>query len=337
MAFLVEGQKLGATELVHFQQYYSEFERSLRRLQFNLKPEKYLYVLGDFATAFNENYSKLNLTKCSSTIQDPNFIDDCSYRTLIAAGLDHLSQINSFQKLESELKFTQESNKYIPKQENFLSFQKYHRCFADETTKRVYLISEAWGPNLLLARKSCSKSLHSDDILNQITLATEMAYPVRILHDWGLAHCDLKLESYVYSDKTMAAIYFTDFGETTEMEFGCKGGSHGFMPPKQINENPGETTDKDKIMEMSQKQDIFSLGVLLSILIHDSNDATKIIQLSIQLHSNPSDWEKNLPGQISQNRSRPFQGHQKIQNANGILPNRVWLCPHENSQFNGRA
>ena len=117
-------------------------------------------------------------------------------------------------------------------------------------------------------------SVRKLNTLQLVQIFIKLFYRLHLLHEYGVAHYDIKPENIMIS-RDMNVIKFIDFGFSCVKElskplcFNTKKGSPGYISPDLFNIKDIE--DYEKKYDVGIKNDIFSLGVIMYIFF-EGND-----------------------------------------------------------------
>lgn len=150
-------------------------------------------------------------------------------------------------------------------------FMKYYDCSVG-VGMNLYLQSPILGPSLFDVRRKCGSIIFPHDLDKRLLLSMHIMYQIVLIHSNDRVHCDLKPENVMFSNEKLTHLHIIDFGFVRTKGF-CHGCTPGYAPPEFSQRHSLKPLDEDAFgSPIYQKQDVFSLGMILVELNFDSKN-----------------------------------------------------------------
>lgn len=195
-------------------------------------------------------------------------------------GLDIIETHDMYKELEILKKLSQNGC-----ENGILCYSEY---FFDFETCKIYIVTEAFENSIELIEFIESFDINIEDI---IQIFKNICKSLKIIHDKGIAHKDLKGENILINPFTLETMII-DFGLSCD-ETKCKwGGTYQYMAPEMLLTKQNRTKIR---LDIVKKSDIFSLGIIFWSIINkkmmydnhiDLNDRTNIVDNLLKFWEN---------------------------------------------------
>lgn len=240
-----------------------ENEKCLHSIE-NLLMSESLFIEKEATQRLDEKGNEINIfISHLETLKPVNLeLLDTPECKLIPGSYETIKQVveDNIVKLHNEIYVMKEIDKYSTENESpYRSYPKFDYCLVDSDLT-VYIINEKLGPSVREVYKVCDGVINEHDLQRRLLNYMGMMYQIYLMHEKGIAHCDIKLDNSLFNNEKLEWIHLIDFGLISANEE-CNGYTVGYAPPEVfVYKIKSEEVDLEYNTPEYQKQDAFSLA-----------------------------------------------------------------------------